>query len=136
MTEPLPVSSGGRFEQVKRILAAADVRNLTAVNLQTREHNFGVISVPARRTARIRIFEPAPDGRPRAADRPDARELRRQHDAQRRTKEYELLTEIGKAISSRLDQDEILRTIRSELGQIFDTSDFYIAFQEGGRDPL
>ena len=52
------------------------------------------------------------------------------HDAHRRTKEYELLTDIGKAISSRLDQDEILRTIQSELGQIFDTSHFYIAFQE------
>ena len=53
------------------------------------------------------------------------------HDAHRRTKEYELLTDIGKAISSRLDQDEILRTIQIELGQIFDTSNFYIAFQEG-----
>ena len=53
------------------------------------------------------------------------------HDAQRRTKEFELLTQIGQAISSRLDQDEILRTVQKELGQIFDTSDFYIAFQEG-----
>ena len=53
------------------------------------------------------------------------------HDAQRRTKEYELLTEIGQAISSRLDQDEVLRSVQQELGQIFDTSNFYIAFQEG-----
>ena len=53
------------------------------------------------------------------------------HNAQRRTKEYELLTQIGQAISSRLDQDEILRTVYKELGQIFDTSDFYVAFQEG-----
>ena len=52
------------------------------------------------------------------------------HDAHRRTKEYELLTDIGKAISSRLDQDEILRTIQVELGQIFDTTHFYIAFQD------
>jgi hypothetical protein len=29
------------------------------------------------------------------------------HDAHRRTQEYELLTEIGQAISSRLDQDEV-----------------------------
>jgi len=52
------------------------------------------------------------------------------HEAQRRTKEYELLTEIGQAISSHLDQDEVLRTVHVELGQIFDTSTFYIAFQE------
>ena len=38
--------------------------------------------------------------------------------------EYELLTEIGQAISSRLDQDEVLRTIHAELGQIFDNSEF------------
>jgi diguanylate cyclase (GGDEF)-like protein len=53
------------------------------------------------------------------------------HDAQRRTKEYELLTQIGQAISSRLDQDEILRTVYKELSQIFDTADFYVAFLEG-----
>src|SRR5262249_41870537 len=53
------------------------------------------------------------------------------HDAQRRTKEYQLLTQIGQAISSRLDQDEVLRSVQKELGQIFDTSNFYIAFQEG-----
>ena len=34
-------------------------------------------------------------------------------------------------VGSRLDQDEILRTIQIELGQIFDTSHFYIGFQEG-----
>src|SRR5206468_13095979 len=53
------------------------------------------------------------------------------HDAHGRTKEYELLTDIGKAISSRLNQDQILRTIQVELGHILDTSNFYIAFQEG-----
>jgi diguanylate cyclase (GGDEF)-like protein len=52
------------------------------------------------------------------------------HEAQRRTKEYELLTEIGQAISSHLDQDEVVRTVQVELGRIFDTSNFYIAFQE------
>ena len=53
------------------------------------------------------------------------------HDAQRRTKEYGLLTQIGQAISSRLDQDEVLRTVQQELGQIFDTTNFYVAFHEG-----
>jgi diguanylate cyclase (GGDEF)-like protein len=52
------------------------------------------------------------------------------HEAQRRTKEYELLTEIGQAISSHLNPDEVLRTVQVELGQIFDTGTFYIAFQE------
>jgi diguanylate cyclase (GGDEF)-like protein len=53
------------------------------------------------------------------------------HDAQRRTKEYQLLTQIGQAISSRLNQAEVLRTVQKELGQIFDTSNFYVTFQDG-----
>src|SRR5579864_6505751 len=130
MTEPLPALPGARFEEFKRVLAAENIRHLTAVSLQTREHNFGVILFPH---AELRVF--------------GASNLRLliglalqigltlenyvvMHDAQRRTKEYELLTQIGQAISSRLDQDEILRTIQKELGQIFDTSNFYIAFQE------
>ncbi len=131
MSEPLPAFPGARFEQFRQVLAEENIRNITAVSLQTREHNFGVILFPH---AERRMF--------------GASNLRLliglalqigltlenyvvMHDAQRRTKEYELLTQIGQAISSRLDQDEILRTVHKELGQIFDTSNFYVAFQEG-----
>src|SRR5215469_14300743 len=131
LSEPLPALPGARFEEFKRVLGEENIRHLTAVSLQTREHNFGVILFPH---AELRVF--------------GASNLRLliglalqigltlenyvvMHDAQRRTKEYELLTQIGQAISSRLDQDEVLRTIQKELGQIFDTSEFYIAFQEG-----
>jgi diguanylate cyclase (GGDEF)-like protein len=131
MREPLPVGSMGTFAELKRILLDAQVRNLTAVNLQTREHNFGVILFPhAERRAfgssgpRLMVGLALQLGL-------TLENYVVSHDAHRRTKEYELLTDIGKAISSRLDQDEILRTIQIELGQIFDTSHFYIAFQEG-----
>jgi diguanylate cyclase (GGDEF)-like protein len=130
MTEPVPVSSRGSFAEFKRILTDAGVRHLTAVNLQTREHNFGVILFPhAERRAfgssgpRLMVGLALQLGL-------TLENYVLSHDAYRRTKEYGLLTEIGKAISSRLDQDEILRTIQIELGQIFDTSHFYIAFQE------
>jgi len=130
MTEPLPVGTREAFADFKRILSEAGVRHLTAVNLQTREHNFGVILFPhAERRAfgssgpRLMVGLALQLGL-------TLENYVLGHDAYRRTKEYELLTEIGKAISSRLDQDEILRTIQIELGQIFDTSHFYIAFQE------
>ena len=133
MTEPLPVAPMGTFTEFKRILTAADVRHLTAVNLQTREHNFGVILFPhVERSAfgssgpRLMVGLALQLGL-------TLENYVLSHDAHRRTKEYELLTEIGKAISSRLDQDEILRTIQVELGQIFETSHFYIAFQEGDQ---
>ena len=131
MAEPLPAFPGGRFEQFRQALASENIRNLTAVSLQTREHNFGVVLFPH---AERQLF--------------GASNLRLliglalqigltlenyvvMHDAQRRTKEYQLLTQIGQAISSRLDQQEVLRTVQKELGQIFDTSNFYVAFQEG-----
>ena len=131
MPEPLPVFPGGRFEQFRKTMAAENIRNITAVSLQTREHNFGVLLFPH---AERQLF--------------GASNLRLliglalqigltlenyvvMHDAQRRTKEYQLLTQIGQAISSRLDQQEVLRTVQKELGQIFDTSNFYVAFQEG-----
>ena len=130
MTESFPVSSAGSFPEFKRILIEAEVGNLTAVTLQTRENNFGVILFPhAERRAfgssgpRLMVGLALQLGL-------TLENYVVSHDAHRRTKEYELLTDIGKAISSRLDQDEILHTIQVELGQIFDTSNFYIAFRD------
>jgi len=131
MTEPVPVGSAGAFADFKKVLKDAEIRNLTAVSLQTREHAFGVILFPhAQRKAfgtsgpRLMVGLALQLGL-------TVENYVVAHDAHRRTQEYELLTEIGQAISSRLDQDEVLRTIHSELGQIFNTSNFYIAFQEG-----
>jgi GAF domain-containing protein len=131
MPEPLPAFPGGRFLQFREVMTEERIYNLTAVSLQTRENNFGVILFPhaARRmfgssNLRLLIGLALQIGL-------TLENYAVMHDAQRRTKEFALLTQIGQAISSRLDQDEILRTVQKELGQIFDTSDFYIAFQEG-----
>ena len=112
-------------------MAEEHIYNVTAVSLQTREHNFGVILFPH---AERRMFGSSNLRLLIGLALQIGLTLENyvvMHDAQRRTKEYALLTQIGQAISSRLDQDEILRTVQKELGQIFDTSDFYIAFQEG-----
>jgi diguanylate cyclase (GGDEF)-like protein len=131
MTEPLAAGAVGGFSAFKNVLEKAEIRNLTAVSLQTREHAFGVILFPhAQRKAfgtsgpHLMIGLALQLGL-------TVENYLIAHDAHRRTQEYELLTEIGQAISSRLDQDEILRTIHAELGQIFNNSNFYIAFQEG-----
>src|SRR5882762_170960 len=131
LTEPLPAFPGGRFEEFKKVLAEENIRHLTAVSLQTREHNFGVILFPH---AELKVFGSSNLRLLIGLALQIGLTLENyvvMHDAQRRTKEFALLTEIGQAISSRLDQDEILHTVKKELGQIFDTSDFYIAFQEG-----
>src|SRR5271165_3115902 len=131
MTEPLPLGLAGTFADFKTVFGGAGIFNLTAVSLQTREHAFGVILFPhAQRKAfsssgpRLMVGLALQLGL-------TLENYLIAHDAHRRTQEYELLTQIGQAISSRLDQDEVLRTIHTELGQIFDTGNFYIAFQEG-----
>src|SRR5580704_407565 len=131
MSEPLPAFPGARFEQFRQVMAAENIRNITAVSLQTREHNFGVIIFPH---AERRVFGSSNLRLLIGLALQIGLTLENyvvMHNAQRRTKEYELLTQIGQAISSRLDQDEILRTVYKELGQIFDTGDFYVAFQAG-----
>jgi len=130
MEEPLPALSGGRFEAFKQTVLSEGISDLMAVSLQTREHNFGVLLFPhaERRwfgSSNLRLLI--------GLALQIALTLENyvvMHEAQRRTKEYELLTEIGQAVSSHLNQDEVLRTVHAELGQIFDTSAFYIAFLE------
>jgi diguanylate cyclase (GGDEF)-like protein len=130
LEEPLPALSGGKFEICKQTLLAEGITDLMAVSLQTREHNFGVLIFPH---AERRMFGSSNLRLLIGLALQIALTLENyvvMHEAQRRTKEYELLTEIGQAISSHLDKDEVLRTVQVELGQIFDTSNFYIAFQE------
>ncbi len=130
LEEPLPALSGGKFEACKQALLAEGITDLMAVSLQTREHNFGVLLFPH---AERRMFGSSNLRLLIGLALQIALTLENyvvMHEAQRRTKEYELLTEIGQAISSHLNQDEVLRTVQIELGQIFDTSTFYIAFQE------
>jgi diguanylate cyclase (GGDEF)-like protein len=130
MEEPLPALSGGRFEAFKQTVLAEGITDLMAVSLQTREHNFGVLLFPH---AERRMFGSSNVRLLIGLALQIALTLENyvvMHEAQRRTKEYELLTEIGQAVSSHLNQDEVLRTVQAELGQIFDTGDFYIAFLE------
>ncbi len=130
LAEPLPALPGGKFEAFKETLVAEGIRDLMALSLQTREHNFGVILFPH---AERRMFGSSNLRLLIGLSLQIALTLENyvvMHEAQRRTKEYELLTEIGQAVSSHLDQEEVLRTVQVELGQIFDTSDFYIALQD------
>ena len=130
MGEPMPALPGGQFQAFKETLVAEGVKDLMALSLQTREHNFGVILFPH---AERRMFGASNLRLLIGLSLQIALTLENyvvMHEAQRRTKEYELLTEIGQAVSSHLDQEDVLRTVQVELGQIFDTSNFYIAFQE------
>ena len=129
--EPLPAFPGSGFLQFRQTLVEEKIASVTAVSLQTRENNFGVILFPYAERRMLGSSNPRLLTGLALQIGLTLENYVVMHNAQRRTKEYELLTQIGQAISSRLDQDEILRAVQKELGQIFDTSNFYVAFLEG-----
>ncbi|MBZ5566966.1 MAG: diguanylate cyclase [Acidobacteriia bacterium] len=130
MSEPLPAGAPRRFERCKALLERYRVDSVTSVSLQTRDHNFGVVILPHHErkvpgTSQVRMLLGVAMQIGMTLENYVV-----MHEAKRRTREYELLTEMGKVISSRLDPDEVLRSIRKELGLLFDTETFYVAFLE------
>jgi diguanylate cyclase (GGDEF)-like protein len=125
-------SSGSRgFSSLLSVLKEQGISEMSAVCLQTRERNMGVVIFPHSKkfvvsASRLRLLL--------SLSMQVGMTLENYllvHDAQRRTKEFELLTQIGQVISSRLDPDEVLAAVHRELGRLFDTSNFYVAFLEG-----
>ncbi|HVA62996.1 MAG TPA: diguanylate cyclase [Terriglobales bacterium] len=54
----------------------------------------------------------------------------------RRSREFEILTHIGTALSSSLDADALLATIHSQLQKLMDVRNFYVAFQDVELDEI
>ncbi len=121
----------GSFEKMRRWMLSNGCPGVTIANLQTRERCFGCIVLPhqagiAPGPAQLRLLL--------GLATQIALTLENyvlMHDARRRTKEYELLTHVGQVVSSHLDADEVLLAFQRELGQLFDTSNMYVAFLDG-----
>lgn len=62
--------------------------------------------------------------------------LRLLDESRRRSGEFEILTHIGTALSSSLDQDALLRVIHEELQKLLDVRNFYVAFLDESRDEV
>jgi len=129
--DPILVRNPLLKDGARQLFATQKITSLTAVSLQARNHHLGALVFPHDDS---RVF---PTGQLRlllALNMQVGLTLDNyilMHEARRRTKEYELLTQIGQVISSRLDPDEVLRAIQRELGRLFDTGTFYVAFQDG-----
>lgn len=54
----------------------------------------------------------------------------------RRAEEMHLLTEIGRAISSALERDELLRLIHSEMRKLMDVDNFFVSFLDSDRNQI
>ncbi|HYN14570.1 MAG TPA: diguanylate cyclase [Terriglobales bacterium] len=136
LPEELAQLPPGQEELVLRLRGIFEhehVRAMTAVSLHTRERHFGVLMFPhpaaqGFASSHLRLL----GGLARQIGM-TLENYALMHKAQRRTKEYELLTQVGQAVSSHLDPDQVLRTIHRELGHLFDTQNFYVAFLESGE---
>ena len=131
MSEPLPAGPPGRFDRLKEFLGQNAIRSVTAVSLQTREKNFGAVLFPhaGRGTfgpSQVRLLIGLAMQIGMTLENFVALQ-----ETQRRTREYELMTQMGQVISSHLDADEVLLAIHREIGLLVDTHTFYIAFAAG-----
>jgi len=119
--------------RLRNLFEREQVQALTAVSLHTRERHFGVLMFPhpsaqGFASSHLRLL----GGLARQIGL-TLENYVLMHKAQRRTKEFELLTQVGQAVSSHLDPDDVLRTIHRELGHLFDIQNFYVAFLEAGE---
>jgi diguanylate cyclase (GGDEF)-like protein len=130
---PMRTTGNRALSSLVSALKDEGISAMSAVCLQTRERNMGVVIFPHPHkhvfsASRLRLLL--------SLSMQVGMTLENYllvHDAQRRTKEFELLTQIGQVISSRLDPDEVLTAVHRELGRLFDTSNFYVAFLEGNE---
>lgn len=130
MNEPLPAGPQGRFAKLQEVLGEYGIVSLTAISLQTRDKNFGVVLFPHPKRG---MFGPSQIRLLLGLAMQIGMTLENYiafQETHRRTREYELMTQVGQVISSHLDADEVLLAIHREIGLLVDTHTFYIAFAD------
>jgi len=129
--EPMPAGQPGRFARLKEVAGQYAIANVTAVSLQTRNKNFGILFFLHRERE---VFGPSQLRLLTGLANQIAMTLENHvaiQETQRKTREYELLTQMGQVVSSRLNSDEVLLAIHKEIGLLVDTDTFYVAFLQG-----
>jgi diguanylate cyclase (GGDEF)-like protein len=130
MSEPLPAGPQGLFTKMQEVMAKYDVPSLTAISLQTRDRNFGAVLFPHPNRS---MFGPSQVRLLLGLAMQIGMTLENHialQETQRRTREYELMTQMGQVISSHLDADQVLQAIHREIGLLLDANTFYIAFAD------
>src|SRR5580658_7640617 len=124
-----------REEPIRRFRQLAltqGLRSIVAISLQAKEHAFGVLLLG---TPDSRRFTPAEYRLLLALGHQIGMAVENSfliQQTSRRSEELHVLNEIGRALSSTLNKDDLLRKIWEELRRLFDVENFYI----GALDPL
>src|SRR5712664_2099767 len=120
---------------IRRFRAQA-LRSVVAISLQAKEHAFGVLLLG---TPDSRRFTPAELRLLLALGHQIGMAVENSYLIQqtsRRSEELHVLNEIGRALSSTLNKEDLTRKVWEELRRLFDVENFYIAELDPLRDEI
>src|SRR6202140_979071 len=124
------------IRRFRQLALAQGLRSIVAISLQAKEQAFGVLLLG---TPDSRRFAPAEYRLLLALGHQIGMAVENSYLVQqtsRRSEELHVLNEIGRALSSTLNKEELLVKIWEELRRLFDVENFYIAELDPVRDEM
>jgi diguanylate cyclase (GGDEF)-like protein/putative nucleotidyltransferase with HDIG domain len=124
------------IRRFREIALAQGLRSIVAISLQTKESAFGVLLLG---TPDSRRFTPAELRLLLALGHQIGMAVENSYLIQqtsRRSEELHVLNEIGRALSSTLNKEDLLRKVWEELRRLFDVENFYITSLDPTSDEM
>src|SRR5882724_8817508 len=124
------------IRRFRELMLAQGLRSVVAISLQAKEQAFGVLLLG---TPDSRKFTPAELRLLLALGHQIGMAVENSYLIQqtsRRSEELHVLNEIGRALSSTLNKEDLTRKVWEELRRLFDVENFYIAEMDPLRDEI
>jgi len=124
------------IRRFRQLALGQDLRSIIAISLQAKEQAFGVLLLGSPDS---RKFTPAELRLLFALGHQIGMAVENSmliQQTSRRSEELHVLNEIGRALSSTLQKEDLFRKIWEELRRLFDVENFYIGSIDGARDEL
>ena len=124
------------IRRFRELALGQGLRSVVAISLQAKEHAFGVLLLG---TPDSRRFTPAELRLLLALGHQIGMAVENSYLIQqtsRRSEELHVLNEIGRALSSTLNKEDLTRKVWEELRRLFDVENFYIAELDPLRDEM
>lgn len=124
------------FKRIRELLLEQGLRTVVGISLQAKEHVLGVLLLG---TPDHRQFTPAELRLLLALGYQIGMAVENSYLIQqtsRRSEELHILNEIGRTLSSSLDNDTLFEAIYTEMRRLFDVDSFYIALYDSARQQI
>src|SRR3984893_13516900 len=124
------------IRRFRDLALAQGLRSVVAISLQAKEQAFGVLLLGTQDSRR---FTPAELRLLLALGHQIGMAVENSYLVQqtsRRSEELHVLNEIGRALSSTLNKEDLMRKVWEELRRLFDAENFYIASLESNSDEM